>query len=119
LSYLSALSKGALILMIHVCDIGLTHIQIWDPREKNVVQRIPVHTSDGSSASGRGDFDTSMGSPPRSYAAAVACLTCLAGDEGTGGVGGGGLGYVVSGGSESAVKVYNLLIYIMSPLYSY
>ena len=83
--------------------------QIWDPREKNVVQRIPVHTSDGggNGPGGKPDFDTSMGPPRGSYAAAVACLACMSSIDGGGGVGGGGLGYVVSGGSESAVKVYH------------
>jgi len=83
-------------------------VKVWDPREKNVVQRIPVHTSDGTGGSNGGGFDTSMGPPPRSYAAAVACLACLAGEGGEGGVGGGGLGYVVSGGSESAIKILDV-----------
>ena len=93
------------IVMSKLSDF-IAFSQIWDPREKNVVQRIPVHTSDGggNGPGGKPDFDTSMGPPRGSYAAAVACLACI---DGGGGVGGGGLGYVVSGGSESAVKVYN------------
>lgn len=81
-------------------------VKVWDPREKNVVQRIAAHTSDGGGGSS-GGFDTSIGPPKSSYAAAVACLACTAGD-GEGGVGGGGLGHVISGGSDSAVKVLDL-----------